>query len=89
MVHALLDSQSAAGAFRFTVHPGQQTLFDTELALYPRNDITTIGIAPLTSMFFFGSSNRARVDDYRAAVRDSAGLLLLTGKGEEISRPLR
>ena len=88
VVHALLDSQSAAGAFRFTIRPGQQTLFDTELALYPRADITTIGIAPLTSMFFFGSNDRMRVDDYRSAVHDSAGLLLLTGKGEQIWRPL-
>jgi periplasmic glucans biosynthesis protein len=88
VVHALLDSQSAAGAFRFTIRPGQQTLFDTELALYPRTDITTIGIAPLTSMFFFGSNDRMRVDDYRSAVHDSAGLLLLTGKGEQIWRPL-
>jgi glucans biosynthesis protein len=88
VVHALLDSQSAAAALRFTIRPGQQTLFDTELALYPRTDITTIGIAPLTSMFFFDSSDRTRVDDYREAVHDSNGLLLLTGKGEQVWRPL-
>jgi glucans biosynthesis protein len=88
VVHALLDSQSAAAALRFTIRPGQQTLFDTELALYPRTDITTIGIAPLTSMFFFDSSDRTRVDDYREAVHDSNGLLLLNGKGEQIWRPL-
>src|SRR5579872_3195811 len=48
VVHALLDSISAAAAYRFTIRPGQETVFDVEMALYPRTDITTAGIAPLT-----------------------------------------
>ena len=88
MVHALLDSQSAAAAFRFTIRPGKQTIFDTEMALYPRADIATVGIAPLTTMFLFDANDRTRVDDYREAVHDSNGLLLWTGKGERIWRPL-
>ena len=39
VVHALLDSPSAAAAFRFTIRPGKQTVFDTEMALYPRTDL--------------------------------------------------
>lgn len=88
VVHALLDSPSAAAAFRFTVRPGQQTVFDTEMALYPRTDLPTVGIAPLTSMFLFAASDRTRVDDYREAVHDSTGLLLWTSKGEQVWRPL-
>jgi periplasmic glucans biosynthesis protein len=56
--------------------------------LYPRVDITAAGIAPLTSMFMFDNNDRARVDDYREAVHDSNGLLLWTGKGERVWRPL-
>ena len=88
MVHALLDSPSAAAAFRFTIRPGKQTVFDTEMALYPRTDLATVGIAPLTSMFLFDANDRTRVDDYRDAVHDSSGLLLWTGKGEQVWRPL-
>src|SRR3954464_7744875 len=88
VVHALLDSPSAAAAFRFTVRPGRQTVFDTEMALYPRSDISKIGIAPLTSMFLFDASDRTRVDDYRDAVHDSTGLLMWNGKGEQLWRPL-
>jgi periplasmic glucans biosynthesis protein len=88
VVHALLDSRSAAAAFRFTIRPGQQTLFDTEMVLYPRADIATVGIAPLTSMFLFDANDRTRADDYREAVHDSNGLLLWNGKGEQIWRPL-
>ena len=88
VVHALLDSQSATAAFRFTIRPGAQTVFDTEMALYPRVDIAASGIAPLTSMFMFDSNDRTRADDYRNAVHDSTGLLLWTGKGERVWRPL-
>jgi periplasmic glucans biosynthesis protein len=88
VVHALLDSPSAAAAFRFSIRPGTQTVFDTEVALYPRSDIATIGIAPLTSMFLFDVNDRTRFDDYREAVHDSNGLLLWTGKGEQVWRPL-
>jgi glucans biosynthesis protein len=88
VVHALLDSPSAAAAFRFTIRPGQQTVFDTEMALYPRSDLTVAGIAPLTSMFLFDANDRTRVDDYRDAVHDSTGLLIWNGKGEQIWRPL-
>ncbi len=88
VVRALLDSQSAAAAFSFTIRPGQQTIFDTEMALYPRADLATVGIAPLTSMFLFDTNDRTRIDDYREAVHDSNGLLLWTGKGERVWRPL-
>ncbi len=87
-IHALLDSQSAAGAFRFVIRPGQETLFDTEVTLYPRVDIAQAGVAPLTSMFFFGPNDRGSIDDWRAAVHDTDGLALRTGHDERIWRPL-
>ena len=43
VVHALLDSQSAAASFRFTIRPGKDTVFDTEMALFPRIDIAQVG----------------------------------------------
>ena len=36
VVHALLDSESAAAAYRFTIRPGDATVFDVEMAIYPR-----------------------------------------------------
>jgi glucans biosynthesis protein len=88
VVHALLDSPSAAAAFRFSIRPGADTIFDTELSLYPRVDLPACGIAPLTSMFMFDTNDRAGVDDYRNAVHDSDGLALLTGRGEHVWRPI-
>jgi glucans biosynthesis protein len=88
VVHALLDSPSATAAFRFSIQPGQETLFDTTAVIYPRADITEAGLAPLTSMFFFGPSDRGTVEDWRAAVHDSTALALHTGHDERIWRPL-
>jgi glucans biosynthesis protein len=88
VIHALLDSPSAAASFRFTIRPGSDTVFDTETALYPRTDIAQAGLAPLTSMFLFDANDRVRFDDWRAAVHDSNGLSLHTGHDDMIWRPL-
>src|SRR3546814_16706735 len=89
VVHALLDSPSAAGAFRFAIDPGEETVFDVDMRLYPRVDLAHAGIAPLTSMFEFDPSDRVGVDDYRPAVHDSDGLAMLNGKGEPTWRQLQ
>lgn len=88
VVHALLDSKSAAAAYRFTIRPGQATVYDVEMTVYPRADIAEPGIAPMTSMFFFGPNDRAGVDDFRPAVHDSDGLAIHNGRGETLWRVL-
>uniref|UniRef100_UPI0011F3149B glucan biosynthesis protein n=1 Tax=Siccirubricoccus phaeus TaxID=2595053 RepID=UPI0011F3149B len=88
-VWALLDSQSAAASYRFTIRPGEDTTFDTEATVFPRVDLDTVGIAPLTSMFWFAANDRVGIDDYRPAVHDSDGLMMLSGRGEQIWRPLQ
>jgi glucans biosynthesis protein len=39
-------------------------------------------------MFLFDANDRTRVDDYRSAVHDSSGVLIRSGKDEQIWRPL-
>jgi glucans biosynthesis protein len=88
VVHALLDSPSTTGAFRLQITPGEQTAFDVDARLFPRTELKTAGIAPLTSMFLFGPSAARRFDDFRRAVHDSDGLQMLNGAGERLWRPL-
>lgn len=88
VVHALLDSESAAAAYRFTIRPGVATVFDVEMAIYPRVDLDHAGLAPMTSMFMFGPNDRNDIDDFRPAVHDSDGLAVFNGRGEELWRPL-
>ncbi len=87
--YALLDSPSAAGAFRFVVTPGVQTRVDVEMKLFPRAPIGKLGLAPLTSMFLHGEMNPPNDEpDYRPEVHDSDGLLIASQTGEWLWRPL-
>ncbi|MGL4322211.1 MAG: glucan biosynthesis protein [Paracoccaceae bacterium] len=87
-VHALMDSPSVSGAYTFKIAKGDVTEMEVDCTLYPRVDLTEVGIAPETSMFLFDQTNRNQFDDFRDAVHDSDGLLMLTGAGETIWRPL-
>ncbi|HYZ63218.1 MAG TPA: glucan biosynthesis protein G [Acetobacteraceae bacterium] len=88
VVSALLDSQSCTAAMRFTIRPGDTTVFDVESTLFPRVDLAQAGVGTGTSMFYFDANDRTGIDDYRRGVHDSDGLLMLTGRGEELWRPL-
>ncbi len=88
-IFALLDSASVTGAYRFDVYPSRETTLDITATLFPRRSLTSVGIAPLTSMFFEGENDRRRTDDFRPELHDSDGLLMQSGNGEWIWRPLR
>ena len=88
VVHALLDTPSATGAYRFEVKPGATVVMDVTATVFPRTDIEKIGFAPLTSMYLHGENDRVHMDDFRPEVHDSDGLLLWLGTGERLWRPL-
>jgi glucans biosynthesis protein len=88
-VYALLDSVSLTGAYRFDIRPGSITQVQVTSKLYPRRAIEKLGVAPLTSMFLYGENAGGRkFDDLRPEVHDSDGLMLQTGNGEWLWRPL-
>lgn len=87
-IYALLDSPSLAGAYRFEVRPGTNSDVEVTATLYPRKEVEKLGVAPLTSMFFYGEEHRRQYDDYRPEVHDSDGLLMNNGGGEWLWRPL-
>jgi glucans biosynthesis protein len=88
-IYALLDSPGIAGAYQFEVRPGTTTQVQVTAQLYPRRQIAKLGIAPLTSMFFYGeNSNNHHFDDFRPEVHDSDGLMTERGTGEWMWRPL-
>ncbi len=87
-IYALLDSKRATGAYRFIVRPGVETVMDVKAQLYLRENVTKLGLAPLTSMYLFGENQRASGEDYRPEVHDSDGLSIQSGTGEWIWRPL-
>jgi len=99
-LYAILDSVSCVGAYSFLIRPGDTTVADIEAILFFREDtnihaidakrkpLKTLGLAPLTSMFWFSEASERRFDDYRRAVHDSDGLLMRLDNGEVLWRPL-
>ncbi|MGC8492926.1 MAG: glucan biosynthesis protein [Syntrophobacteraceae bacterium] len=88
-IYALLDSPSVSGACKFVIQPGKATLFHVATTLFFRKPVQRLGIAPLTSMFFFGKGTNCRPDDdFRPQVHDSDGLEIANSTGEWIWRPL-
>ncbi len=89
VVYGLLDSKSLTGAYRFSIHPGEETNMAVEAKIFRRNDVQKLGLAPLTSMFFYDESiNQRPIDDFRPEIHDSDGLLVAGASGEMIWRPL-
>lgn len=88
ILHALLDSPSCTGAYRFAITPGQPLHMEVEAEIFARKALSHVGIAPLTSMFLFDDTDRQRFDDFRPAVHDNDGLMVHNGGGEVIWRPL-
>jgi glucans biosynthesis protein len=88
VVYALLDSRRAAGAYRFVLRPGVDTVMDVKARLFLRERVGKLALAPLTSMFLFGENQRAPYDDFRPEVHDSDGLSIQGAEGEWIWRPL-
>ncbi|MDB6113218.1 MAG: mdoG [Lacunisphaera sp.] len=87
-LYALMDSPSLAGAYKFIITPGADTVMRIKAAVYCRKNPRVFGIAPLTSMFEHGENTGWSQTDYRPEVHDSDGLLIENGTGEWLWRPL-
>jgi len=88
VIYALLDGPSLTGAYKFIASRKSGAVMDVAAALYIRHDIARLGIAPLTSMYWYGENDRQFATDWRPEIHDNDGLDLWTGKGERIWRPL-
>lgn len=87
-LYALLNSPSVTGAYEFIIRPDDVTQMDVRSTLFFRKDPGVIGIAPLTSMFWYGENSGTTYGDFRPEVHDSDGVLIQTGVGEWLWRPL-
>jgi glucans biosynthesis protein len=87
-VLALLDSPRMTGAYEFVLRVTQRTVIDVKATLFERKRVTELGIAPLTSMFFYGEDRGRPPGHWRPEVHDSDGLLIHSTSGEWLWRPL-
>jgi glucans biosynthesis protein len=88
-IYALLEGEAVSGAYRIANRRGPGGLVqDISCALFFRKPVERLGVAPLTSMFWYGENNQAQARDWRPEIHDSDGLAIATGAGERIWRPL-
>ncbi|MCJ2184278.1 glucan biosynthesis protein [Novosphingobium sp. 1949] len=94
-IFALLDGPSVTGACSFDCGDGPDGVAqDVRLSLFVRRDIARLGVAPLTSMFWYdqrgqqGAGPAEPGRDWRPEIHDSDGLAIHAGNGERIWRPL-
>ncbi|HTJ58670.1 MAG TPA: glucan biosynthesis protein D [Devosiaceae bacterium] len=87
-VYALLDGPSVTGAYKFVMQRGKAVLMDVETQIFLRNDVAKLGLAPLTSMYWFSETIKPTAIDWRPEVHDSDGVAMWNGAGEHIWRPL-
>jgi periplasmic glucans biosynthesis protein len=88
VVYAALDGPGLTGAYRFVLQRDNGVGMEVEAHVFPRRDINQLGVAPMSSMFWFSETTKSAGIDWRPEVHDSDGLALWTGAGEYIWRPL-
>ncbi|KAB1067908.1 glucan biosynthesis protein [Methylobacterium planeticum] len=88
VVHALIDSESCAGALRMSLRPGEVSLADIEGTIFPRRAIDHLGLGGMQVSYLFGPHDRRGTDDARAAAHAAGGLQIRNGAGEAIWRPV-
>jgi glucans biosynthesis protein len=88
LFYALLDSPSVVGAYRIKALRATGVITEISLVIHARKDVRRLGIAPLTSMYWYGKNNRRTGTDWRPEIHDSDGLSVWSGTGEHIWRPL-
>ncbi len=88
VLYALLDGPSVTGAYRFAMTRHAGVLMDIDHTLHLRKDVSRLGIAPLTTMYWFSETVKDKAIDWRPEVHDSDGLAMWTGSGERLWRAL-
>lgn len=88
VIHALIDSETVVGAFRFTIHPGEATIIDTECTLFARVTLDNVGLGTISATHLLGFMDHRRFDDLRPNVSEVCGLQMYTGAGEWLWRPV-
>lgn len=88
-IYAMMDSARVTGVVKFDIHHPKGVIMTINARFFARADMARVGIAPLTSMFWFSEYNAHQAGtDWRPEIHDSDGLAIWTGSGERLWRPL-
>src|SRR3546814_10259289 len=62
-VYALLDGPSVAGVYRFLLRRTSGVVMDIEASVHPRRTIERLGLAPLTSIYWFSETAKPTMEN--------------------------
>ncbi len=88
VMYALLDGPSVTGAYEFVIRPGDATVMEVKARLFFRDSVDSLGIAPLTSMYWRGENRPGSERDYRPEVHDCDGLIIEEKESEPLWRAI-
>lgn len=88
IIYALLQGEHITGAYRFDCNRDGRVIMDIKARLFQRKDIQRLGIAPLTSMYWYSQIDHRQGVDWRPEVHDSDGLAIAGHDGQRLWRPL-
>lgn len=88
VVYALLDGPSISGAYRFELRFDGDTEMVIDAHLFIRKTIDQLGIAPLTSMFWYSETPNSHLRGWRPEVHDSDTLVVWRSDNTHLVRPL-
>ncbi len=75
-IYAYLNGPSITGAYSFTIRPGKKTEINVKSTIFLRQKVKLLGLAPITSMFWFSEGKMHNFYDYRPSVHNSEGLVV-------------
>lgn len=87
-VLALLEGPSLTGTFQLDTMPGKVTDTFVKGTIFMRKPVKSLGLAPFSSMFWYGENSHPKPYDFRPEVHDSDGLQIEVEGGPSIWRPL-
>lgn len=75
-IYAVADSPEAAAAFQYEIYPGDDTNVKVKSTIYPRTDALSVGIAPISTLYFFGKNTRSNYNSCYSQFHYSDGLII-------------
>lgn len=86
-----VEGPSVVGVIRYDVRVEQNkdAVMDVDASFFIRKDVRRLGLAPLTSMYWYGERDRRYATDWHPEVHDSDVLVVHGANGEQVSRQLQ
>ncbi|MDR2982943.1 MAG: glucan biosynthesis protein [Puniceicoccales bacterium] len=88
VVYALMDSPNVCGAYKFNIRPGKKTITEVEATVFFRESVDRVGLAPFSSMYWYGENSLKKPSDFRPEVHDSDGVIVQETTGRTWWRPI-